>query len=258
MLLAVDIRNSGIRAGFREEGSWRKILHFGLDRSPDELALLLELAFSSIFKNSNKKIQEAWISSVVPVATPKLAAAINSAFCIDASIIGPGTKTGIKIRTDNPVELGTDIVCCAMAARSISKKAAIIVDFGSAIVLSVVNSRSELLGAAIAPGLDTAAKALKDSAAQIPGVGLGYPGQAIGKNTQQAVRSGIVLGYSHLVKGLVDDISQELREDFIVIGTGDELGRELLSASTINASFYSSLSLDGLALAASLNKKEQA
>ncbi|PKL07714.1 MAG: pantothenate kinase, partial [Spirochaetae bacterium HGW-Spirochaetae-7] len=212
MLLALDVRNSGIMAGFREGPRWSTVVRLGGDRSADELGILLEACARKAGFGPEPGIDEAWVSSVVPAMTARVVAALASSFGVAASVVGPGTRTGLKIRTDTPSEMGSDIVCAAVAARELATGAAIVVDFSAAIVLSAIDSAGELLGAAIAPGLETAARSLRSSAAQIPEIRLDPPRRAIGRNTAQSLQSGILFGYGGLVRRLVEMMSAEMAE----------------------------------------------
>jgi len=251
-LLALDVRNSGILAGFRDGGAWSAVVRLGVDRSADELGILLEACARRAGFGAELGIDEAWVSSVVPAMTPRVVAALDSAFGVEASVVGPGTKTGLKIRTDTPSELGSDIVCAAVAARTMTPGAAIVVDFGAAIVLSAMNSAGELLGAAIAPGIETAARSLRLSTAQIPDVRLDEPRRAIGRNTAQSLQSGILFGYGGLVRRLAEMMADEMGEAPEVIGTGDEAGRAVMAGVGYGV-FEPYLALDGLALIAERN-----
>lgn len=246
MLLALDVRNDRILAGFKAADQWKSVVRLGVDRSSDELGFLLESAVQRLGPETGR-VDTAWVSSVVPALTPRLVEAVSSTFGVAASVVGPGTKTGIKIRTDSPSELGTDIVCSAVAARSMVAGASIVVDFGTAIVLSAMNSAGELLGVSIAPGLQTAAHALRSSTAQIPEVRLDLPRRAIGRSTAESVRSGIYLGYGGLVRHLVDRMGSELGEPASVLGTGDEEGRAIMQSIGYD-SFHPFLVLEGLAI----------
>ncbi len=252
MLLALDVRNSGIVAGFRDGALWSAVVRLGGDRSADELGILLEACAAKAGLGPEPGIEEAWVSSVVPAMTTRVVEALASSFGVEASVVGPGTKTGLKIRTDTPSELGSDIVCAAVAARAMTPGAAIVVDFGAAIVLSAINSEGELLGAAIAPGLETAARSLRSSAAQIPEIRLDAPRRAIGRNTAQALQSGILFGYGGLVRRLVEMMSAEMAETPTVIGTGDDVGRVVM-AGVGYGQFEPYLTLDGLAMIAGRN-----
>ena len=264
MLLALDVRNDGIVAGFRSGEGWTAILRLGADRSADELGILLEAGARRAGIEPGSAFGEAWISSVVPALTPRVAEAVESTFGLTASVVGPGTRTGLKIRTDTPSELGSDIVCAAVAARSVAARAvareasretaSVIVDFGSALVLTAVNSSDELLGVSIAPGLDTAARSLRSSTAQIHQVRLDAPGRAIGRNTAQSIQSGILLGYRGLIRALVESMTEEMGEPAMVLGTGDESGRAVMEGAGY-PSFARHLALDGLAVIADKNRR---
>jgi type III pantothenate kinase len=257
MLLALDLRNSGIVVGFRDADSWSAIVRLGADRSADELGIFLDAAARRAGLDAGRTVEEAWISSVVPAMTPRAVEAVASSFGVRASVVGPGTRTGIKIRTDTPSELGSDIVCGAVAARDIAARrqarAAIVVDFGSALVLSAIDASGELVGVSIAPGLETAARSLRASTAQLPDVRLDLPRRAIGKNTAQALQSGILLGFGGLVRRLVELMSEEMGEaageTLAVIGSGDEAGRTVLSGAGYD-DFVPHLALEGLAMIA--------
>ena len=261
MLLALDARNSGIVAGFRDGDAWKAVVRLGVDRSADEIGILLEAAAARAGIGSGTataSVDEAWLSSVVPALTPRLVHAVREAFGIDASTVGPGTRTGLKIRTDNPAELGSDIVCSCVAARCVAARCAtspavIVVDFEAALVVSAVNAEGELLGASIAPGLETAARSLRVSAAQIPEIRLDVPRRAIGKNTAQSLQSGIVFGYGGLVSRLVELMSAEMGGSAEVFGTGDDTGRTVLEREGYTR-FVPNLALEGLALLAELNR----
>jgi len=254
MLLVLDVRNSGIVAGFRDGDAWSAIVHLGIDRSADELGILLEASARRAGFGAELGLAEAWISSVVPAFTPRIVAAISSTFGIAASVVGPGIKTGLKIRTDTPSELGSDIVCSAVAATATHAGACIIVDFGAALVLSAIDQSGELLGASIAPGLETAARSLRASAAQIPEIRRDQPRRAIGRNTAQALQSGILLGYGGLVRRLVELMTAELGVPVTVIGTGDDTGRVVMAEAGYGL-FMPNLALDGLVTIAGRNRR---
>jgi len=265
VLLALDARNSGIVAGFRDGDGWKSIVRLGVDRSADEIGILLEAAAARAGVGpTTASVDEAWLSCVVPALTSRLVHTVREAFGIDASTVGPGTRTGLKIRTDNPSELGSDIVCSCVAARCVAARcvaareitsreaespAVIVVDFEAALVVSAVNADGELLGVSIAPGLETAARSLRASAAQIPEIRLDVPRRAIGKNTAQSLQSGIVLGYGGLVSRLVELMSAEMGGSALVIGTGDETGRTVLESAGYDR-FVPNLALDGLSILA--------
>lgn len=249
MLLALDIRNGEINLGFYQDTGWEGVFTFSLGRSSDEYALFMENAAL----RSGVRPQKAWISSVVPALTATIQDAVKKAFDLDASIIGPGVKTGIKIRTDNPAEMGSDIVCAAVAARALSNDPMIIVDFGTVLCFSAVNELGELLGVAIAPGPEEAGRTLRKRAAQLPEVLLDTPPSSmIGKNTKDALKSGILFGYSGLVARMVEGFRAELGKDARIVSSGNNLARVVMEGQDVFA-WVDQLVLEGLAIIAAKN-----
>lgn len=257
MLAALDARNGGLCLGFRSGDAWLPMARFGPDRSADEYAFLFEAAYGRAMRaagaGSGSAPDKAWLSSVVPALTPALVEAFRLAFGLDARVVGPGVKTGVKIRTDQPSEVGSDLVCQAAAAYELVGGACVVVDFGVALTLAAVNESGELLGASIAPGLQTAAWALRRSAAQLPQVRLEEPTRVIGRNSAEALRSGILLGYRGLVSALVAGMRAELGGQAALVGSGDELGRGILAALGCER-FAPDLTLDGIAAIAARNE----
>jgi len=277
MLLAIDARNRSVTIGLRDGSEWRSIKRFGFapERSADEYAFLFStltaaLPASAARRGENKEggvsagaVDSAWIASVVPALTPRLIQAVASAFGVEATVIGPGVRTGVKIRTDQPSELGADLVCAAAAAYDLLHGPCIVVDFGVALTLSAINASGEFLGAAIAPGISAAAESLRASAAQLPEVLLDFPAAAIGRSTASAIQSGILLGYEGLVRSLVERMSAELFADSggspsgsgaAVIGCGENMGRRLLAACGYDR-FVPELVLEGVSLIASRSSR---
>ncbi len=242
MYLAVDARNNVVSLGIWDNESWLQVVHLSPDRTSDEYALL----FRSIVSQSSKdKIESACIASVVPILTPRLAQAIEAVFGIEALLVGPGIKTGLKIRTDNPGELGADLVCTALAARKRADGACIVVDCGAAITFSAINAQGEFLGVAIAPGLETASKALRSATAQLPEVRLIAPKTVIGKNTAHAMQAGLVCGFRGLVSDLLHRMQEELGGTAKIIVCGEAYGQTLL-ASLGHTAYVPELVLEGI------------
>jgi type III pantothenate kinase len=268
VLLAIDIRNGSIKAGFRSDGQWRGVVNFGAERTADEYAFLLEAAFSRIAASDRLPVTQVWLSSVVPTLTPRVVRGAVLAFGQEATLVGPGIKTGIKIRTDVPTEVGSDIVCAAAAAHALAKGPVLVVEFASAIAISAVTAQAELLGVAIAPGLEMSRAAMRAGSAQLPDVRMDLPRRAIGRTTAQAIQSGLFYGFGGLVQRLITMMSAEmsagmpasnptglttgLSADPVIIGCGDDEGRQLLE-SIGHHSFQPNLVLDGLAVIAARN-----
>lgn len=270
MLLAIDARNSAIAIGFYEnagsglpgKGRWLSQRRIGAAawRSADEYALLLQTFAEEARGLSglpSPRVEAAWMSSVAPSLSRELGRAVASAFGLACAVVGPGTRTGVRIRTDVPSEVGSDLVCAAAAARELVGGPCVVVDFDAAIAFSAIGRSGDFLGAAIAPGMGTASNALRSSAALLPEVPLEGSCPAIGKSTAQSIRAGIGIGFAGLVERLASRQREELAaageadspETVEVIGTGDEEGRVLFASLGLGR-FVPELVLEGLALIA--------
>jgi type III pantothenate kinase len=220
MLLAIDIGNTNIAFGIYQQGTWTdhwrvRTVH---DKMPDEYAVL----FGSLLGNSGLKmrdITQTVLCSVVPPLTDTFDRMSKKYMGKEPLIVGPGIRTGVRIRTDNPAEVGADLVANAVAAYT-KFQSNCIVDFGTALTFTAVAVPGDLLGVAIAPGLNSAAAALSSNTAQLPRVRLIPPSTAIGRNTTLSIQSGIVFGYIGLVESLVDRMKEELGSPVHVVATG--------------------------------------
>ena len=222
MLLAVDVGNTEIVVGvFRSsdlEWTWR--LSSRAERTADELAVLFASLLSQRGLAFDNQITGVVVSSVVPGLTQSLRDMTDRYFPFAPVVVGPGTRTGMPILTDDPREVGADRVVNALAAVSRYGGPCVVVDFGTATTYDAISGRGELLGTAIAPGLQVAAASLFSATARLTRVELAAPRHAIGKNTVEALQSGIVFGAAAEVDGLVRRIVDEIGGDAKVIATG--------------------------------------
>jgi len=221
MLLAIDIGNTNIILGVFEgeelRATWR--MATGIDRTTDEYtALLLNLLQHQGLGIPD--IKEVALCSVVPPLTATFEQLFQQYFHILPLVVGAGVKTGVRIRMDNPKEVGADRIANAAAAHHLYRGPIIIVDLGTATTFDTVSKEGDYLGGAIAPGISTASEALFMRAAALPRVELVPPKRAIGTNTIAAMQSGIVFGYVGLIEGMVARIQQELGEKTKVVATG--------------------------------------
>lgn len=221
MLLVVDIGNTNVTLGvFREAellGDWR--LSSSRDRTADEYALLIGQLFANA-RLSLKDVDGIMLASVVPPLSFVVERALKSLFQRDPLVVGPGTKTGMPILSDNPREVGADRIVNAVAAYTRFHRGLIVVDFGTATTFDLVSPKGEYLGGAISPGVGISAEALFIRAAKLPRIEFSAPASAIGKNTVDAMRSGIVYGYVALVDGMVERIRREIGTPLFVLATG--------------------------------------
>ena len=254
MLLVIDIGNTSISLGIYDGDKLKVSLRIAtvIHRLPDEYASLL-LHLLDINNVNPKSIDKVALCSVVPPLTDTFEELSRRYFNTDPLIIGVGTKTGVKIRMDNPREVGADRIVNAAAVYQIYKTACIVVDLGTATTFDTVSESGEYIGGAIAPGLTTAAEALTSRTAMLPRIELHRPEKAIGTSTIKAMQSGLVFGYVGLIEGIVGRIQAELPSKATVIATGGYV--ELLAAETkIFDAINQDLTLYGLHLIYYMNR----
>ena len=221
MLLAIDVGNTNVVLGIHGEAKWvaQWRIRTVLDKMPDEYAML----FKEFLRDQDiglADIQRAVLSSVVPPLTDVFCELCRRYVSRPPLVLGPGVRTGLNIRTDNPAEVGADLIANSVAAYDRFRSNCIVVDFGSATTFSAVAEPGEFLGVAIAPGLRLAADALAGRTAQLPRVELAPPPAAIGKNTVHSMQAGLIFGYVGLAEGLITRLRGELGGQARVIATG--------------------------------------
>tara|TARA_A100001037_G_scaffold234417_1_gene213176 strand:- start:1501 stop:2265 length:765 start_codon:yes stop_codon:yes gene_type:complete len=250
MLLAIDIGNTNITIGLFDaqklQNTWR--VSTDSSRTSDEYGLQI-----SNMLGSNKIINEVSICSVVPPLTPTFEVLCRRYFKVNPLTIGAGSKTGIKVMYDSPRDVGTDRIVDAAAVVHLYGGPAIIVDLGTATVFDAITASSEYLGGAIAPGMGVSADALFRATSQLRRVELLAPDRAIGKNTQHSIQSGLVLGYSELVKGMIRRFKLELGKESKVIATGG-LAQVVEKEVSLFDIIDPDLTLKGLQIVHELNK----
>ena len=255
MILVVDVGNTNIVLGVFQVkellASWR--LNTDKERTADELGMLL-LGLFGHEGISTEKIEAVIISSVVPSIMYTLEHSIKKYFKIDPMIIGPGTKTGINIRCQNPKEVGSDKIVNAVAGFEIYGGPLILVDMGTATTFCPITAKGEYLGNVICPGIKISAEALFQKAAKLPRIDLVKPESVIGKNTITSMQSGIFYGYVGQIDYIVKRIKQEMKEDSVkVIATGG-LARLIAEESKVIDAVNSTLTLEGLRIVYERNR----
>ena len=253
MLIAIDIGNTNITIGLFRESELVSTWRFSTDsqRTSDEYGLLLKQVMS--YNNIEvAQIEAAAICSVVPPLTPTFESLCRMYLDVNPLTVVAGTKTGIKVLYDSPRDVGTDRIVDAAAAHHMYGGPCIIVDLGTATVFDAVNERAEYLGGAIAPGMIVSADSLYRATSQLRRVELNAPDQAIGKNTTHSIQSGLVFGYSELIKGMIARFKKEIGTDATVIATG---GQAIIVKDQVGEFDYidPDLTLKGLRIVHSLN-----
>jgi type III pantothenate kinase len=251
--VVLDLRNGFFSVGIHSRDRWLRRKRFGLAeaRTADDYALL----FRFLAQDSGigqEGADKAIISSVVPGRTAAVRKALGEVFRAEPLVVGPGLKTGLKIRTDIPSELGTDLVCLSVAAHARVPGDVIVVESGSCLTFSAVSAQGEFLGASIAPGPQLAAAVMRESAALLPEVQIAKPSRYIGKNTAQSLSSGIVNGYIGLMDGIIAGMQAEMGGEVALVGSGTE--EEAAIRPSKGFTLYDPwLSLEGLLLLSQRN-----
>lgn len=246
MLIAFDVGNSHIVFGLYEG---RKLINHwtistDLLRTADEYAVMIHTLLL-LDKHSFSDIDGVVISSVVPPAMEALQELSCKYFNAAPLVVGPGVKTGMPVRYDNPREVGADRIVNAVAAFEQYGGPLIIVDFGTATAFCVISAKGEYLGGAIAPGLEISREALFQRAAKLPRIELVEPNFVIGKNTVEAMQAGILYGFAGQVDGVVSKLQSELDEKAKVVATGSAaalIAQYTMTIETVNEF----LTLEGL------------
>lgn len=221
MILLIDAGNSIITIGLHNGQKIEKT--FTLEtkkiKTKDEFALFL-ISILNLNNIDKDNITGAAIASVVPSINNALNDALDSYFGIKPILIEPGIKTGIKLKVDNPKEVGADLIADALAGHVKYKKNLLIINCGTATKYSVVNEDGEFIGVAIAPGFQIGSEGLFKKTAQLPDVGLKMPKDPIGKNSVDSIASGLFYSYACSIKCYIALIKEHYGNDLIVILSG--------------------------------------
>lgn len=225
MILVFDVGNTNIVLGvFREKqlvASWR--LSTQKNSTADEYGVMLKALFD-LAGIEMKFVRAAVLSTVVPPLTHTLERMCQKYIGCRPLVVGPGIKTGLSIKVENPREVGADRIVNAVAAYEEYGGPLIIVDFGTATTFCAVSAKGEYLGGAIAPGIGISMEALFARAAKLPRVELAVPASVIGKNTVAGMQAGIFYGFVGQVEYVVKKMKAELGGEARVIATGGLAG----------------------------------
>lgn len=246
MLIVIDIGNTNITMGLFEKdeiiGNYR--LTTKLERTSDEYGFML-ISFLNASNIPLEQIEDIIIASVVPKIMYSFINSIKKYFKKDPILVGPGIKTGILIKIDNPKELGADRLVDAVAANHLYKEDCLVIDFGTATTFDIVTASGEFIGGVTAPGLGISANALSSQAAKLPEIEIKKPDKIIAKNTVNSMQSGIVFGYIGLTEKIITEIKKEFDGDLKVISTGG-LGRMIFNETNLIDVYDPDLSFKGL------------
>lgn len=256
MILALDIGNTNIVLGCieGEEILFEARIATDLVKTSDQYCAELK-GMLSLFEVSPADITGSIISSVVPPVLNSFRTAIRKLTGKTPLVVGPGIKTGLNIRMDNPAEVGSDLIVAAVAAIAQYGAPLLLVDMGTATTITAIDSSGSFVGGCICPGVKISMEALTGRTAQLPGISLDEPQKAIGKNTRDCMRSGIMLGAAAMLDGLLDRMEQELGTPVQVVATGG-IAKFVLPLCRRELIYDRSLMLRGLRLLYQRNARE--
>ena len=221
MILAVDIGNSSIVVGGFQNHSllFKARLRTDPTKTSDEYCIDL-MSVLDVYRRERDEIEGSIIASVVPQVTNAFRTAIRKVTGKACLAVGPGLKNGLDIKIENPSLTGADIVVGSVGALREHKPPMIVVDMGTATSMTVLDTGGALVGGCICPGVQVSLDALTQRTALLPGLQLDEPRRAIGRNTIECMRSGVMLGAASMIDGMVERMEQELGSKTTVLLTG--------------------------------------
>ena len=255
MILAVDIGNSNIVLGGMEGQKiiFEARIRTDATKTSDEYCIDLKNILD-IYGVNRETLEGAIVASVVPQVLNSIKSAIKKLTGKSCLVVGPGLKTGLNIRIENPSQTGADLVVGAVAALREHKPPLIVIDMGTATTMMVLDETGAFIGGAISPGVKISMDALTDRTALLPGLQLDQPKKAIGRNTIDCMRSGIMLGAACMIDGMVSHMEEELGSKATVVATGG-IARFVLPMCRTPILYDKDLLLKGLAVLYAENMK---
>ena len=255
MILAVDIGNTNAVIGaFKgEERLFLSRINTDRQKMCDDYAVTLK-SIVSLYGFSVNDIEGAIVSSVVPPVSYNMVSAIKK-ICpeIEVMQVGPGIKTGLNIKIDNPAQTGADLVCVSVAAINKYPLPSIVIDMGTATSITALDEKGNFLGGSIIPGVRISLEALSSRAAQLPQISLSADASLIGTNTVDAMRSGVIVGNAAMLDGMILRYREILGDNLTVILTGG-MGKNIVKYCREQVIYDENLLLDGLRILYQKNK----
>jgi type III pantothenate kinase len=254
MLLTIDVGNTNLTLGLYNGDQLGRHWRLATDhaRMPDEYGL----QFLGLLENAGKTIADLTgivLASVVPNLTGRVIHACQEYLKQEPLVVDTGVKTGIRIRYEDPRQVGADRVADAVAVLRLYGGPACVIDFGTATTFNAITKAGDYLGGAITAGVNLAAEALYTHAAKLPRMDLQRPPSVIGRNTVHAMQSGLLFGYVSMVEGMVARFRSELGSDMKVIATGG-LAEVVAKETDVIDIISPWLTLDGLRIIWELNQ----
>lgn len=249
MILTIAIENTSISIGCFQNEKLQFVESISTNVGRTELEYAI--SFKNIFELHQLDVNDvegAIISSVVPPITNIVKTAVKRIFKREALVIGPGVKTGLNIITENPAQLGNDLAANAVAAIAKYEAPMLIVNMGTATTISVINEKKQYIGGMIIPGMKVSSSALTKATAQLPEISLEKPKKAIGANTVECMKSGLIYGTAACIDGSIARIEKELKAPVAtIVATGEDI-RHILPYCERKMCLDETLLLEGLRL----------
>ena len=255
MILAIDIGNSNIVLGGVEQDKilFEARLRTDATHTSDQYAVELKMLLE-IYGFRAEDVEGTIIASVVPQVLNSIQTAVKKLTGKQSFVVGPGLKTGLDIRLENPSQTGADLVVGCVAALREYKPPMIVVDMGTATTMVVLDEKGALIGGCICPGVKISMDALTDRTALLPGLQLDQPKRAIGRNTIDCMRSGIMMGTACMLDGMVERMEAELGSKATVVVTGG-IAKFVIPMCKTPVVYEKDLIIKGLAALYRENKK---
>lgn len=255
MLLTADIGNTNIKFGIFHQKKLIRTLTISCNKAKTADEYGVELySLIRVTGIHREDFSGCIISSVVPLITTRIEDAVRDILGVDPIIVGPGVKTGLNIRVEDPSTLGADLVTACVAANALKKGPKIVISMGTATAWCVIDQNDNMIGVPIAPGVAISLEALTKNTALLQDVNFNAPSSVIGKNTDKSIRAGVIWGTVCMIDGMIDRIEKELGYPCHVIATGG-LTKTIIRHCDHEIEIHENLILNGLSLIYEKNKK---
>lgn len=246
VLLTVDIGNTNITLGAYNSNFLAFTARLATDtrKTDDQYAIEIKHILS-LYNIKSQDVEDCIIATVVPSVGKQISQAVAKLCQIVPLMLGPGVRTGLNIKIDNPAQLGADLVAGAVGAIDNYKMPCVIIDMGTASTVSVLDKNGTFLGGVISAGVRLTLKALTENTALLSSIPIEAPKSVIGTNTTECMQSGLVYGTAAMIDGLIEKISEELGENPTIVATGG-LSKEIITHCKNNIIYNENLLLEGL------------
>lgn len=256
MILAIDIGNTNIVIGCIENRECAFVERLSTVRTKTELEYAIDIKnVLDIYHIKRGDLEGGIISSVVPQITNAVKLAVEKILKKEPLIIGAGIKTGLNIRIDNPAQLGSDLVVDSVAGIGEYPVPLLIFDMGTANTVCVIDKNKNYIGGMIYPGIEVSLNSLTANASQLGGVGIEVPGNIVGKNTIDCMKSGMIYSAAAAIDGIIDRLSEELEGEVTTVATGG-LAKKIIPQCRRKVILDDDLLLKGLEIIYNKNRKQ--